>query len=238
MQARQAVRDLATELAGEYDQTLEIQETEDPAAFTTANLATVDAVVFAQTGGVLFNAAQRAALEAYIRGGGGFMGLHYTGWSVGQSEHDVNPFYARLVGADVRGAPGEPRRPPGPRRRERRAAPADGRACPTSFTRSDEWYDWTVNPAPDVRTLLAADEASYGGGRQGTSHPITWCQEIDAGRSWYSAHGPRGHRVLRAGHPHADAQRPRLRRRAAAGRLLAPGQGRRPAPGAASRRGR
>ena len=29
VQARQAVRDLATELAGEYDQTLEIQETED-----------------------------------------------------------------------------------------------------------------------------------------------------------------------------------------------------------------
>ena len=49
--------------------------------------------MFAQTGGVLFNDAQRAALEAYIRGGGGYMGLHYTGWSVGQSEHDVNPFY-------------------------------------------------------------------------------------------------------------------------------------------------
>ena len=81
VQARQAVRDLATELSTEYGKTLEIQETDDPAAFTTANLATVDAMVFAQTGGVLFDAAQRAALEGYIRGGGGFMGLHYTGWS-------------------------------------------------------------------------------------------------------------------------------------------------------------
>ena len=74
VQARQAVRDLATELATEYGQTLEIQETDDPAAFTPENLATNDALVFAQTGGVLFNTAQRAALEAYIRGGGGFVG--------------------------------------------------------------------------------------------------------------------------------------------------------------------
>ncbi|KQY24713.1 hypothetical protein ASD16_04190 [Cellulomonas sp. Root485] len=191
VQARQAVRDLATELAGEYDKTLEIQETEDPAAFTTANLATVDAMVFAQTGGVLFDAAQRAALEGYIRGGGGFMGLHYTGWSVGQSEHDVNPFYARLVGAMSEGHPENPAVRPG------RVVVSDVQhpltaGVPTSFTRSDEWYDWTVNPAPDVRTLLLADEASYGGGRQGTSHPITWCQEIDAGRSWYSAMGHEG----------------------------------------------
>ena len=167
MQARQAVRDLATELAAEYGKTLEIQETEDPAAFTTANLATVDAMVFAQTGGVLFDAAQRAALEGYIRGGGGYMGLHYTGWSVGQSEHDVNPFYARLVGAMSEGHPENPAVRPG------RVVVSDAQhpltpGVPASFTRSDEWYDWTVNPAPDVRTLLLADEASYGGGRQGT----------------------------------------------------------------------
>ncbi|KRD44741.1 hypothetical protein ASE38_11815 [Cellulomonas sp. Root930] len=191
VQARQAVRDLATELSTEYGKTLEIQETDDPAAFTTANLATVDAMVFAQTGGVLFDAAQRAALESYIRGGGGFMGLHYTGWSVGQSEHDVNPFYARLVGAMSEGHPENPAVRPG-RVVVRDVAHPLTAGVPASFTRSDEWYDWTVNPAPHVRTLLLADEASYGGGRQGTEHPITWCQEIDNGRSWYSAMGHEG----------------------------------------------
>jgi Zn-dependent protease with chaperone function len=85
VQARQAVRDLADQLGEEYSQPVEIQETEDAAAFTTENLATKDAVVFAQTGGVLFDVDQRAALESYIRGGGGYMGLHYAGWSVGQS---------------------------------------------------------------------------------------------------------------------------------------------------------
>ena len=191
VQARQAVRDLTIELGTAYGQPVDIQETADPAAFTTENLATRDAVVFAQTGGVLFNDAQRSALEAYIRGGGGYMGMHYAGWSVGQSEHDVNPFYARLVGAVSEGHPENPAVRPG------RVVVKDAdhpltQGLPASFTRSDEWYDWVVNPAPQVRTLLEADESSYGMGRQGSSHPITWCQEIDAGRSWYSGMGHEG----------------------------------------------
>lgn len=191
VQARQAVRDLATQLGTEYDQPVEIQETEDPAAFTTENLATKDTVVFAQTGGVLFNVAQRAALEAYIRGGGGYMGMHYAGWSVGQSEHDVNPFYARLVGAMSEGHPENPAVRPG-RVVVTDAAHPLTQGLPADFTRSDEWYDWLVNPAPNVRTLLNADESSYGGGNNGTDHPITWCQEIDEGRSWYSGMGHEG----------------------------------------------
>ncbi|GAA4704290.1 Type 1 glutamine amidotransferase (GATase1) [Promicromonospora umidemergens] len=191
VQARQAVRDLATDLGAEYSQPVDIQETEDPAAFTTENLATKDAVVFAQTGGVLFNVAQRAALESYIRGGGGYMGLHYAGWSVGQSEHDVNPFYARLVGAASEGHPEDPAVRPGRVVVEDSEHPLT-QGLPAEFTRSDEWYDWLVNPAPNVRTLLNADESSYGGGNNGTNHPITWCQEIDSGRSWYSGMGHEG----------------------------------------------
>ncbi|BDZ41999.1 hypothetical protein GCM10025865_12980 [Paraoerskovia sediminicola] len=191
VQARQAVRDLADQLGTEHGQPVEIQETDDPSAFTTDNLATKDAVVFAQTGGVLFDTDQRAALEEYIRGGGGYMGMHYAGWSVGQSEHDVNPFYARLVGAMSEG------HPENPAVRSGRVVVTDtehplAEGLPAEFTRSDEWYDWLVNPAPEVRTILAADETSYGMGTNGTTHPITWCQEIDAGRSWYSGMGHEG----------------------------------------------
>ena len=191
VQARQAVRDLATQLGTQYGQPVDIQETEDPAAFNTANLAIRDTVVFAQTGGVLFNAAQRAALEAYIRGGGGFMGLHYTGWSVGESEHDVNPFYARLVGAVSEGHPENPGVRPGRVFVKNTSHPLT-QGVPASITRSDEWYDWVVNPAPWVRTLIEADETSYGMGRQGSMHPVTWCQTIDSGRSWYTSMGHEG----------------------------------------------
>lgn len=191
VQARQAIRELADELGTQYSQPVEIQETDDPAAFTPENLATKDALVFAQTGGVLFDDAQRAALEDYIRDGGGYLGIHYAGWSVGQSEHDVNPFYARLVGAASEGHPENPAVRPGRVVVSDPDSPlTDG--IPAEFTRSDEWYDWIVNPAPDVHTLLEADESSYGMGRQGSSHPITWCQEIDSGRSWYSGMGHEG----------------------------------------------
>lgn len=191
VQARTAVKELAASLATEHGQTLEVQETQDAAAFTAGNLATTDAVVFAQTGGVLFNTEQRTALEDYIRGGGGYVGLHYAGWSVGQSEHDVNPFYRRLVGAMSEGHPENPAVRPGKVVVNDTSHPLAA-GLPAEFTRSDEWYDWTVNPAPNVRTILSADESSYGGGRQGTNHPITWCQTIDAGRSWYSGMGHEG----------------------------------------------
>jgi len=191
VQARQAVRDLAADLGAQYGQPVDIQETDDPAAFTPENLATRDAVVFAQTGGVLFNAAQRSALEEYIRDGGGYMGMHYAGWSVGQSEHDVNPFYARLVGAASEGHPENPAIRPGRVVVKDPSHPLT-QGVPAEFTRSDEWYDWVLNPAPDVRTLVEVDETSYGMGRQCSTHPVTWCQQIDAGRSWYSGMGHEG----------------------------------------------
>ena len=192
VQARQAVNELSRELAVTSGQTLEIEETQNPAVFTDANLATKDALVFAQTGGVLFNAEQRAALEKYIRSGGGYAGLHYAGWSVGQSEHDVNPFYNRLVGANSEGHPEGPAQRPGRIFVKDTTHPL-AQGLPAELTRTDEWYDWTVNPAPNVRTIVEADESTYAtdatGGRQGTTHPTTWCQQIDAGRSWYTGMG-------------------------------------------------
>jgi type 1 glutamine amidotransferase len=37
--------------------------------------------------------------------------------------------------------------------------------------------------------LATLDEASYSGGKMGADHPIAWCQEINGGRSWYTAMG-------------------------------------------------
>ena len=44
-------------------------------AFTAANLANYRAVVFLDNKGDLLNAAQESALQAYIQGGGGFVGI-------------------------------------------------------------------------------------------------------------------------------------------------------------------
>ena len=197
---RAAVRELSGSLAVEHglynnsgdpaQAVADIQETTDAAVFTPENLATKDVLVFAHTAGVLFNTEQRAALEAYIRGGGGFVGIHYTAWSPDQTEHDVNPFYRRLVGAASTGHP----EPGGGQRGT--VTVTDGThpltaGMPAQLSYTDEWYEWDVNPTQDVRTLVTVDESSYPAGtevgEEGTTHPVTWCQTIDAGRSWYSS---------------------------------------------------
>lgn len=192
VQARQAIRDLSAELGAQYGRTVEITDTEDPSVFTPENLATYDTLVFAQTGGVLFNDDQRAALEGYIQAGGGWMGIHYTGWSAGTvSEHDVNPWYLGLVGAVSEGHPENPAIREATVRVSAPGHPLTA-GLPDEFVRSDEWYDWNVNPAANVRTLLEVDETTYTDGRHGSIHPVTWCQEYDGGRSWYTSMGHDG----------------------------------------------
>ncbi|WP_322921458.1 LamG-like jellyroll fold domain-containing protein [Nocardioides renjunii] len=199
---RAAVKEMANSLAAQYGldgntgdaskAVAEVQETTNAAVFTPENLGTKDLLVFAHTAGVLFNTDQRAALEGYIRGGGGFAGIHYTSWSPDQTEHDVNPFYRRLVGAASTGHP----EPAGGQRGT--VTVTDGAhpltagiSSPLSYT--DEWYEWDVNPTQNVRTLVTVDESTYAPGarigEEGTSHPVTWCQSIDQGRSWYSSLG-------------------------------------------------
>ncbi|RYC14845.1 LamG-like jellyroll fold domain-containing protein [Nocardioides zhouii] len=199
---RAAVREMSNSLAAEYgldnnsgnpaQAVADIQETASAAAFTPENLATKDVLVFAHTAGVLFTTEQRAALEAYIRGGGGFVGIHYTSWSPDQTEHDVNPFYRRLVGAAATGHP----EPAGGQRGTVSVSDTThplAAGLPAQLSYTDEWYEWDVNPSENVRTLVTVDESSFPAGtevgEEGTTHPVTWCQTIDAGRSWYSSLG-------------------------------------------------
>ena len=72
---------------------------DDPAQFTDSQLANFKVVVFNNTNstaekGALLDAAQRAAFQKYIRGGGGFVGIH----SASGTERDWT-WYGDLVGA-------------------------------------------------------------------------------------------------------------------------------------------
>src|SRR4029078_4796080 len=37
--------------------------------------------------------------------------------------------------------------------------------------------------------LMRCDEPTYTGASRGAVHPVTWCQDSGAGRSWYTAIG-------------------------------------------------
>ena len=157
-----------------------VDATEDAAAFTPENLVRYKAVVFLSTTGDVLDAGQQAAFEGYIRGGGGFAGIH----AAADTEYDW-PWYGGLVGAYFRSHPAIQEATV---RFEDRANPSTAHFAPT-WTRTDEWYDYRTNPRADVKVLASLDESSYDGGGMGGDHPITWCQRYDGGRSWYTGMG-------------------------------------------------
>jgi type 1 glutamine amidotransferase len=170
----QAIRDLGT------GNNFTVTATEDANAFTTANLAQYEAVVFLSTTGDVLNAAQQTAFEAYVRGGGGYVGVH----AAADTEYDW-PFYGQLVGAYFSSHPAIQQVNS---KTENRAHPATAH-LPQTWTRTDELYNYRTNPRDTARVLATLDESSYSGGTMGADHPITWCKTIDAGRSFYTGFG-------------------------------------------------
>ncbi|MEV7228070.1 MULTISPECIES: ThuA domain-containing protein [Polymorphospora] len=159
----------------------EVVATEDPAVLTPAGLAGHAAVAFLSTSGTISDdPAARAALEGYVRGGGGYVGIH----GAATTEYDW-PFYGALVGAWF---DRHPVVQPGRIVVEDHDHPATAH-LPPIWERTDEWYDFRTNPRPSVRVLLRVDETSYEGGRMGADHPIAWCHENLGGRSFYTGLG-------------------------------------------------
>lgn len=170
----QAIRDLGA--ANSFT----VTATEDANAFTTGNLAQYEAVVFLNTTGDVLNATQQTAFESYIRGGGGYVGVHAAadteyGWA----------WYGNLVGAYFASHPAIQQANV---KVENRAHAATAH-LPQTWTRTDEWYNFQTNARSTARVLTTLDESSYSGGSMGADHPHTWCKAYDGGRSFYTGGG-------------------------------------------------
>ena len=157
-----------------------VTTTEDSAHFTTANLAKYEAVVFLNTTGDVLNATQQTAFESYVRGGGGYVGVH----SASDTEYDW-PFYGELVGTYFASHPAIQQATV---RVENRAHAATAHLAP-AWTRTDEWYNFRGNVRSTARVLATLDESTYSGGSMGADHPHTWCKTVQGGRSFYTASG-------------------------------------------------
>src|SRR2546429_1435293 len=77
-------------LASEHNFAIDFSE--DSTVFTDANLAHYDAVVFLLTTGAIFDNNQKAAFERYIRGGGGYVGVHSASDTEDDLARDGGPF--------------------------------------------------------------------------------------------------------------------------------------------------
>ena len=169
-----------------------VDETEAADAFTPANLAKYKAVVFLHTtGNVLPDPAERAALEGYIRHGGGYFGIHAAS-DMGPLRTEW-PWYLGLVGAAFKGhtngriwsdtptrfgvyagklaeAPADADTPVAGVRAmswEPATVVVEQRASPlvrgwaAKERRADEWYGFIDNPRPNVRVVVSVDETTY-----------------------------------------------------------------------------
>jgi uncharacterized protein (TIGR03437 family) len=158
----------------------EVDTTEDASAFTDANLSRYQSVVWLSTTGEVLDANQQAAFERYLRNGGGFAGIH----SATDTEYNW-PWYGGLVGAYFQDHPAIQQ---ATIRVEDTTHPSTT-SLPTNWGRTDEWYNFRLNPRGRVKVLATLDEGTYNGGGMGADHPIAWCQLYDGGRAWYTAGG-------------------------------------------------
>jgi uncharacterized protein len=182
-----------------------VEATEDPGAFTPENLARFAAVIFLNTTGeVMAGDGARDAFEDYLRGGGGWVGVH----SAADTEYDW-PFYAELLGgAYFLTHPLQNQS--GSLHVEAHDHPAVAHLPEPWVLPSEEYYSFTDNPRGRVRVLMTIDESSYdqvpntaifaatpfAGGEASPletgvmgDHPMSWCLDVDEGRAFYTALG-------------------------------------------------
>ena len=157
-----------------------LDATENASFFTDSTLAKYQVVIFLNTTGDILNSTQQEAFERYIRSGRGFVGIH----SAADTEYDW-PFYGDLVGAYFESHPAVQS---GTVTVADKVHPSTSH-LPNRWSRSDEWYNYNMNPRGNVHILATVEESTYQGGNMGHDHPIAWCHTYEGGRSWYTGLG-------------------------------------------------
>jgi len=174
----EAIEDLARPLG------LVVERLDGPVPLPRLPLEGVVAVVLAQTTGDFLGNEAAAALESFVRGGGGLLAVHaaadaHYGW----------PAFEELVGAWFRA------HPPGLQTTLVRFAPdlpgLEALGGGRDWWVTDELYDFRSNPRGRVQVIATIDERTYEGGGMGADHPIAWCHKVGRGRSWYTGLGHR-----------------------------------------------
>lgn len=160
----------------------QVDTSKNAGMFTDDNLKKYRAIVFLSTTLDVLNDEQQRAMEKYIQGGGGFVGIH----AAADTEYDW-PWYNKLVGAYFKSHPNNPNVRKAIVNVLDKSHPSTDE-LPDRWERSDEWYNYKdINP--DLKVLAKLDETSYEGGENGDNHPIIWYHEYDGGRAFYTGGG-------------------------------------------------
>jgi type 1 glutamine amidotransferase len=163
--------------------------TEDVTQLSSAGrLFPYNAVIFLSTTRDTLDDSAQTAMRQYIRGGGGFVGIH----NAFGTEYNW-PWYEGLIGGANFYDHG-PNQPGTVRTTGRKDVST--KDLPGRWAFTDEWYNLVPFPS-DVRVLAEVDESTLARGVRGGSghpghgdhHPVAWCQYYDGGRSWVTTLG-------------------------------------------------
>ena len=152
---------------------------EDASLFTDQGLKKYDAVIFLNTTGNILDETQQEAFVRYIQSGKGFAGIH----AATDTEFDW-PWYNGLVGAYFTSHPAV---------QNAKIDVVDRKHIATKhldpvWWHKDEWYNFK-DVKEGLHVLMNLDEKSYNGGKMGDHHPISWSQNYDGGKVFYTGLG-------------------------------------------------
>jgi type 1 glutamine amidotransferase len=169
--------DVLTFLANELG--LEVVHTEDASIMAYETLTDFEAIVFLNTSRDILDLTQEINFQRFIRDGGGFLGIH----GASTTEYDWS-WYGDLVGAYFLDHPEI-------QEANLNIIDPNHQSCidlPESWTRVGEWYNFR-DIREGINVVIAIDESSYEGGKNGINHPIAWYHEFEGSRSFYTAIG-------------------------------------------------
>ncbi|MFD2523112.1 ThuA domain-containing protein [Emticicia soli] len=165
------------------DKGFNVTFTEDAEAFNETDLKKYNAVLFLNTTGDVLNDKQQAVFERFIQAGGGYVGIH----AATDTEYDW-PWYGKLAGAYFLDHPMTPSNVQKGKYSVVQKNHWATQGMPDEFERTDEFYSFK-DISPKINVLLTIDEKTYQGGKNPDYHPMSWYQEFDGGRSFYTAMG-------------------------------------------------
>jgi len=167
---------------------IETEVSDDPGAFTDANLRRFKAIVFADTNNEAFDSdAQREAFRKFVSENGGIVGIH----SATGSERNW-PYFQSVMGGKFRR---HPKLQQFTIRVTDPAFPAT-RGLPATFNWDDECY-YHDKLSSDIKVLLTADPAQLQDPKLREDPPslvsgmvpLAWYHEFGGGREYYVALG-------------------------------------------------
>jgi type 1 glutamine amidotransferase len=169
--------------------------TENSAVFNAQDLSRFDAVVFLNVSGDVLSSDQEQAFQAWLEGGGGWLGIHAAG---DDSHSDWQWYVENLIGAKFTAHIMGPQFQRASVVLENHDHPAlDG--LPNIWEHKEEWYSWERSPRVEGFTILSIiDEESYTPVQKFMSsetdlrmgdHPVVWSNCVGRGRSLYAAMG-------------------------------------------------